>query len=57
MDYTQKMQNIQQVIVALNNIDVKGKNNLANLMGSINILEEILTAMSKEQEEHKEKIK
>ena len=35
------MQNIIAVLGALNNITVSGKQNLANLSGSISVLEEI----------------
>ena len=56
MDNTQKIQNLNQVILALNNIDVKGKNNLANLAGSISILEDIVNEIAKEIHEQEEQI-
>lgn len=36
------MQRITAVLTALNNISVSGKSNLANLSGSIAVLEEIM---------------
>lgn len=39
------LQNISSVIVALNSISVSGKSNLANLSGSITVLEELYAAL------------
>lgn len=39
------LQNISAVVAALNTVTVSGKNNLANLSGSIAILEELYTAL------------
>lgn len=40
------MQKLSAVLGALNSISVSGKNNLANLSGSISILEEIALALN-----------
>lgn len=42
----QIMQNISAVLGALNNVDVHGKANLANMTGSIEILERVLQALN-----------
>lgn len=42
----QIMQNISAVLGALNNVDVRGKANLANMTGSIEILERVLQALN-----------
>lgn len=40
------MQKLSAVINALNSISVSGKNNLANLSGSISVLEEVAIALN-----------
>lgn len=40
------LQNISAVITALNKISVSGKDNLANLSGSICVLEDVCTALN-----------
>lgn len=42
------VQNINAVINALNNVTVCGKQNLYNLSGSINILEDIVSYIERE---------
>lgn len=42
------IQNITAVLNALNNISVSGKQNLGYLVGSISALEEIISALNKE---------
>ena len=42
------IQNINAVINALNNVTVCGKQNLYNLSGSINILEDIVSYIERE---------
>ena len=39
------IQRVNLVIGALNNVTVSGKNNLANLSGSISILEEVVSML------------
>ena len=53
------MQRVASVINALNNISVKGEENLANLSGSITVLKETLGMLSKSQftEENTEEVK
>ena len=43
------MQRIVSVINALNNVSVKGEENLANLSGSITILKEVAAMISQAQ--------
>lgn len=40
------MQKLSAVINALNSISVSGKNNLANLSGSISVLEEVAVTLN-----------
>lgn len=40
------MQKLSAVINALNSISVSGKNNLANLSGSISVLEEVVITLN-----------
>lgn len=40
------LQNISAVVRALNNVSVSGKDNLANLSGSISVLEDLYTALN-----------
>jgi hypothetical protein len=39
------MQRLYAVLNALNNVSVSGKQNLANLSGSISVLEEVLNSL------------
>lgn len=52
MDKKEIIDNIAAVCRALNQIDVRGKQNLMNLSGSIDILEMIVAKLQKEIQEH-----
>lgn len=51
------MQKLSAVINALNSISVSGKNNLANLSGSISVLEEVAITLNDAIVTEKEKEK
>ena len=52
----QVLQNLSAVLRALNTVTVSGKENLANLGGSINMLEQIFSALSNADfKEHEER--
>lgn len=46
--------NLNTVIQALNNVEVKGAQNMANIVGSINILTGIIEELSKEANKEEE---
>lgn len=48
------IQNIVAVLNALNNISVSGKQNLANLSGSISVLEDVLQLLNEEANKKEE---
>ena len=49
MDKTVILQQVLTVASVLNSIDVRGKHNLANLAGSIGILEDIAAALQEDE--------
>ena len=59
MNNLEMIQNLAAVCGALNQIDVKGKHNMKNLFGSIEILEAIIAHLQNAQqpEAHKEEQK
>ena len=47
---TEMIQQLAMVLNALNSTEVKGKQNMANLAGSIGILEDIIVSLQKPEE-------
>lgn len=51
MDNRDMIQNLAKVCNALNQVDVRGKQNMMNIAGSIDILEAIIANLQKEIQE------
>ena len=55
MNQLEMIQNLAAVCGALNQIDVRGKQNMKNLFGSIDVLEMIIAHLQNEQQVEEDK--
>lgn len=55
MSNIEMIQNLMAVCGALNQIDVRGKQNMKNLFGSIDVIEAVIASLQNEQKAEEDK--